>query len=322
MKMGAIVIVNCDRDNIWYCLRGIYDACDKIIVVHSGCNWNGKPKDDGTLKIVKSFEDSGGKIEIITGSYTSQPGQRTVALEILKNEDYDYCFVVDSDEIYHPKQLRWARRVIEDNPSIDIFSVRWRRLWKTLSYKLVPDDGEVFPFYKITDDFYFTERRGTTYRTRQLKEKAIAEQEREVRFAEKILKRRERQLKKEKRKKRMKLRERNVKQARKTIERERKVLERIKKQDQNMEGVQTLFLDPDKIVCYHLTCVCDNEQMLEKIQTRSYKDRVHPSWYECKWLNWTLETCDLHPTSPTQYRRAIPSDKTKLPTFMNTHRFW
>ncbi len=340
MKIGAIVIVNCDKDNIWYCLKGIYRGCDKIIVVHSDCNWNGESKDDGTLEITRSFEDPDNKIEIITGSYTSQPGQRTIALEILKNEEYDYCFVVDSDEIYHPEQVLWAKAFIKNNPSIDIFRVRWLRLWKTLSYKLIPDDGEVSAFYKITDDFYFTQRRGTTYRTRQLGEKAleieIREEKRAVRLeameelesARDGLKLRKKQKKKEQNTKRIKMRRERIKEAEKRERRAWKVLKSVLKQIEDKvdsakdEKVKVEFMDPEKIVCYHLTTVCDDEQMLEKIQTRSYKDRIHPDWYQNKWLDWAVETRNLHPTSPAQYERAKSFHKGRLPSFMKTHRFW
>lgn len=331
MKIGAIVIVNCDKNNIWFCLKGIYDVCDKVIVVHSDCNWNGVPRDDGTLAIIQGFKDPDEKLQIITGSFTSQPGQRTVALEILKEEKFDYCFIVDSDEIYHPDQLQWARKTIEANPMINIFDVQWRSLWKTLDYMLVPDDGVLSAFYRISDDFYFTKSRGTSYKADVIEDRAIAkvlwnailEVKKEMTFLKKALKSREDGLKK-RRKGTLKRRRNRLKRVRLKVEREEEILENIKKEDlEERKKVQTLFLDPNKIVCYHLTAVCDDEQMLEKIQTRSYKDNICSNWYEEKWLNWTLDTCDLHPVKPAQYERAVFFDKEKeLPLFMKKHTFW
>lgn len=326
MKLGAILIVNCDKDNIWYCLKGIYDGCDKIVIVHSNCNWNGEPKDDGTLEILRHFrdeEDPDGKIQLIEGSYTSQPGQRTVALEILKEEGLDYCLVIDSDEIYHPEHLAWARRHIEANPDVHIFRVRWLRLWKTLNFRLTPNDGELSAFYKMDDEFHFTERRGTSYRTKQLKEKVVFEAWAAFHHAEKILKRRKKQLRKEKNAKKRNMREKKVRVAHGKVEEAREALRIAKnKKIPEKDRVKVEFMDPSKIVCYHLTTVCDDAQMLEKIQTRSYKDRIHTGWYERKWLNWTPQTRDLHPTSPPQYRRAVPFNREELPDFMETHRFW
>lgn len=321
MKLGAIVIVNCDKDNIWYCLKGIYDVCDRIMIVYSSCDWNGAPRDDGTLAVIEDFEDPDKKIQIIVGEYTSQPGQRTAGLNILKEEEYDYCFVVDSDEIYHPEQLQWAREVIEDNPDIDIFSVQMKNLWKTLDYILLPDDRQLSCFYKITDGFGFTKSRGTTYKTKAAKTQEMIIAERELHFIGKTLNRRIKEL--ENRGKSTKGRRRTIKRAQKDIEKQRKILERIEKQDiERAEQIQALLLDPGRIVCYHLTAVCDNQQMLRKIKTRSYKDSICPDWYHRKWLNWTYDMCNLHPTKPEQYEKAVPFDKLVLPGFMKMHRFW
>ena len=57
MKIGAIVAVNCDRENIWYCLRGIYDFCDEVVVVYSDTTWTGNKYEDDTVKIIDTFPD-------------------------------------------------------------------------------------------------------------------------------------------------------------------------------------------------------------------------------------------------------------------------
>lgn len=321
MKIGAIVIVNCDKDNIEYCLKGIYDACDKIIVVYSKCDWNGILKDDGTLAIVQSFKDPDEKIQVVIGEYTSQPGQRVVALDILKEEKCDYCFIVDSDEIYHPEQLQWARKVIEDSPSTHIFSVKMCNLWKTLGYVLLPDDRRLAVFYRITDDLFFTKSRATTYKTKVSKDKEIDEARKEMRFIKKYLDRREKHLKVAGNP--TKYRRYFITAAQDQILKSTKMLGAFEKQEiECVKQIQTMFLPSDKIVCYHLTAVCDDSQMLQKIKTRSYKDSICPDWYHRKWLNWTYDMCNLHPTKPEQYEKAVPFNKVELPDFMKTHRFW
>lgn len=331
MKIGAIVIVNCDKNNIWFCLKGIYDVCDKVVVVYSDCDWNGDIRDDGTLAVIQKFVDPDKKLQVVIGSFTSQPNQRMAALQILKDEGFDYCFVVDSDEIYHPEQLQWAREVIESNPSVDIFSVRMRNLWKTLDYMLIPDDWELSAFYRISNDFHFTKSRSTSYKTDVIEDRAAAkalwnailEVRRELSFIEKSLKSREEELRKRRQKKKLKRRKGKIKRVRMKVEKEERTLGSIKKEDlEEKKKVRTFFLDPDKIVCYHLTAVCDDKQMLEKIQTRSYKDSLHPGWYEWKWLKWTPNTRNLHPVKPAQYEKAILFNKEELPSFMKKHSFW
>jgi hypothetical protein len=255
MKIGAIIAVNRDEDNIWFCLKGIYDFCDKVVVVYSDTDWVGCKREDKTLSIIEAFEDPHHKIRLIKGTYTDQPGQRTVGLDWLKQNGFDYCFVVDSDEIYEPVQLQWVRKFLEQGKDalndIVSFNIRWVRLWKKLCYCLIPNDAEVTAIYKLTDQFAFTERRGT-----------------------------------------------------------------------NCDGQYHMMLPECKVVCYHLTCVCTDRQMKEKIQTRSYRDKVVLDWYKQKWLKWRLNVRDLHPTHPEKYHRAVMFDQTRLPEFMKTHKFY
>ena len=87
MKIGAIIAVNCDEENIWYCLKGIYDFCDEIVVVYSDTTWTGIKQEDGTVDIIDTFPDADKKLKIIKGSFLTQPEQRIVGLNYLKKKD-------------------------------------------------------------------------------------------------------------------------------------------------------------------------------------------------------------------------------------------
>ena len=248
MKIGAIIAVNCDKDNIEYCLKGIYDFCDKVVVVYSDTTWINEKKEDGTLEIIGRFPDPKNKLKIIKGSFNTQAGQRTVGLEYLREENYDYVFVVDSDEIYNPKSLLGVMSSIEQHKDSSTFEVNWVQLWKTLDYVLNCRGLSVI--YKISDDFRFPGP------------------------------------------------------ARQTLP----------------KGRKSEFLS--NVDCFHLSCVCSNEYMKEKLATRSYKNRVVKGWYENIWLGWTPDMKNLHPTKPKKYKKAELFDKTGLPDFMKNHKFY
>lgn len=61
---------------------------------------------------------------------------------------------------------------------------------------------------------------------------------------------------------------------------------------------------------YHGSYVLSDQQILDKITTWSHsRDIDMMRWYREKWLNWTPETTDLHPSvNPHHWLRAIPYD--------------
>jgi len=59
------------------------------------------------------------------------------------------------------------------------------------------------------------------------------------------------------------------------------------------------------IVYYHGSYVLNDEEVLRKINTLGHKnDFDGEKWYKEKWLNWTLETKNLHPMSPREWLYA------------------
>jgi hypothetical protein len=58
--------------------------------------------------------------------------------------------------------------------------------------------------------------------------------------------------------------------------------------------------------CYHYGYVMSDAEMLTKINTWSHAaDFDSTRWFRLKWQNWTLNTRNLHPTSPTSWQKAI-----------------
>jgi len=58
--------------------------------------------------------------------------------------------------------------------------------------------------------------------------------------------------------------------------------------------------------CYHYGYVMSDAEMHQKISTWSHAaDFDRERWYRLKWLNWTLDTRNLHPVAPTAWRKAV-----------------
>jgi len=154
MKIGVLMVVNCDQENVEYSLKGVYDFCDVIVVVHSDTNWAGVKKSDNTLAKLRAFEDPAQKLRVTTGSFPIQKEHRTFALEAVRKEKCDYVFIVDGDEIYDPKSLVNTRAFMQAHPEAHLFHVKFCQMWKTLSYKLIPDRN-IGVIWKLTKDLHF-----------------------------------------------------------------------------------------------------------------------------------------------------------------------
>lgn len=82
----------------------------------------------------------------------------------------------------------------------------------------------------------------------------------------------------------------------------------------NMSGGAHIVIPESIAVQQHFSYVRANDAgILQKIKTSPHADEMIPSWYEEKWLKWTPEMEDLHPTAPWCYKRAVPADPNSLP---------
>lgn len=55
-------------------------------------------------------------------------------------------------------------------------------------------------------------------------------------------------------------------------------------------------ISASSIICHHMSYVRSDSEMLRKIQNFSHAEGVPSNWYDEKWLNWTEEMTDLHPS--------------------------
>jgi hypothetical protein len=59
-------------------------------------------------------------------------------------------------------------------------------------------------------------------------------------------------------------------------------------------------------LCYHGSYVLNDEEVYRKISSWAHaQDFDREDWYRNKWLNWTEDSVDLHPTHPYVWKQAI-----------------
>lgn len=73
------------------------------------------------------------------------------------------------------------------------------------------------------------------------------------------------------------------------------------------------------VMCGHASYVLTNEECWSKINTWGHAHQFNTAWwYENKWLNWNENTIDLHPISPSAWKKAIKRPESiELPELLN-----
>jgi len=66
---------------------------------------------------------------------------------------------------------------------------------------------------------------------------------------------------------------------------------------------------PD-VICFHLSFVLTDEECLVKLKTWGHTHEFNvDDWYEKKWVNWSIETKNMHPIYPPAWHTVIKNNK-------------
>lgn len=164
MKFGAIYCLYDDHEYLEVSLESIQHQLDKILFLISNVPWNGGIVDNtSTVQKVKHLCEKNENFQLIEGHWTNEIDQRNFGLKCFFEENIDYCFVIDSDEIYHDYDFKNIKQFILHNPSIAAFHLEWNTYWTKQYYVISPRE-----YYKPliavkVDSFKFvTVRHGVT----------------------------------------------------------------------------------------------------------------------------------------------------------------
>jgi len=138
-EFAAVYCVHDDTAWLAESVESIYDCCGAIYFLVSDRPWNGEPADSsGTIEFIRSLPDPAGKLRVVKGSWSTEAEQRNAGLDILKNEGYDYCLVIDADEVYDPTDLHRMMRLAKKHPEIACWHAVMDTYWKSWRYRIDP----------------------------------------------------------------------------------------------------------------------------------------------------------------------------------------
>lgn len=168
MEKGSVAAVCVVYDDIRWLPQMIASTYDEVAALYflvGEKSWNGVPSSN--LKTIEFLEtekkerDPNDRIHIIRGNWESETDQRNDGLSILREAGYEYCLIIDTDEIYSQQHLRQMIRHIRENPSVVVWQATFFAYWKSLQYRIDPPEsylptvfvkpeGASFSHYRLT----------------------------------------------------------------------------------------------------------------------------------------------------------------------------
>jgi hypothetical protein len=162
-RFAGVCCVYDDERWLPFMLESVYSEVGKLYFLVGDAPWNGEQTSNAaTLGIISGFPDPDRKIEIIRGGWGSETEQRAVGLELCRQAGFEYCFVVDADEIYDPKVLRTMMGAALTKPQVGCFYMTCLTYWKTHRFRIDPPEHYKPPVFLRTDLGHFVERRHAT----------------------------------------------------------------------------------------------------------------------------------------------------------------
>ena len=70
-------------------------------------------------------------------------------------------------------------------------------------------------------------------------------------------------------------------------------------------------ISADNIMCYHMSYIRSDQEMLRKVNNFSHAKDIIPDWYEEKWLKWDEDMIDLHPSYANGFKKTISANRSK-----------
>jgi GT2 family glycosyltransferase len=149
-------------DDSWLpaAVESVYDACASIWLLVGERPWNAAPTDQTALLArVGALPDPARKIRVVRGDWPNEATQRNAGLDLVREAGADYCFILDADEIYDPRQLRQAMALVRQNPQVDCWRASCLTYWKSYRYRIDPPEAVTAAVFVRTGAGRFVDNR-------------------------------------------------------------------------------------------------------------------------------------------------------------------
>jgi GT2 family glycosyltransferase len=175
-KFGACYCIYDDHEYLEISLKSIVESVDIVLFLISNVPWNGTVCDNReTINKIKDLCSKYSKCCLMEGCWTNEIDQRNFGLKYLFSLNIDYCFVIDSDEIYYKQHFKNIIELINQNPNYDAFHLEWNTYWTKQYYVISPREGYQPLICVKVANFVFTIIRGGKTRIRRLNEYILNE---------------------------------------------------------------------------------------------------------------------------------------------------
>lgn len=77
--------------------------------------------------------------DTIVDYWETEADQRNAAMEYMRQQGFDYVWMLDADEIFAPRTIPKILACVLQNPATDVFFVRHNVYWKTPEYRVELD---------------------------------------------------------------------------------------------------------------------------------------------------------------------------------------
>ena len=140
IRFGVLMLGFNNADFFPSTIRIIQPFCDKILVSSTRKSWFGNIPNNGKvenamLPLMKEFSN----VDYTEGSWRTEEDQRNFCLE--KFPEYDYIFIIDSDEMWTSENFKKVQSYVLDNSGYDVFMINWNTRFKNINWIVEPQES-------------------------------------------------------------------------------------------------------------------------------------------------------------------------------------
>ncbi len=157
-RFAAVCCVYDDPTWIRLMIESTTEGVETVFILLNTQPWNSSGGDNSETQ--REIAAAGAKnVEVIQGTWGSETEQRNAGLQILRERGFDYCMVVDADEIYDPAAIVRMREAILQHPEVAAWYVHMFTYWKSPLYRIDPPEQFTPVVFVKVENGLFTENR-------------------------------------------------------------------------------------------------------------------------------------------------------------------
>lgn len=141
-------------------ISSVYSQVGALYFLVSDRPWNSERVDNTrTISIIREFPDPDRKIHFIPGDWTNETDQRNAGLALMAQAGFQYCFIVDADELYDPVDLTRMQTAVLSRTDVGCWYMSWFTYWKSEEFRIDPPEQYTPAVFLRLDCARFRENR-------------------------------------------------------------------------------------------------------------------------------------------------------------------